>query len=304
MKKTILTCDICNKDVVLLYNNKDIYRSTNNPVKIEDSDISYFGHFDIRFEPALNDKDICEKCILKIIKTEYDDIKQRLIEEGSEVVTFCHELKLLAPDGKLRATDCANPEAMLRIIQSIPSPKAEPFKQWLAKVGYERIKEIENPELATQRTRELYKAKGYPNDWIEKRMRGIAVREKLTDEWDKRGVKGTKEYAILTSEISQATFGMKPQHYKNFKGIGKQHNLRDHMNDLELIFTMLGEAATTEIAQTRDARDFGKNRIAAIEGGKVAGKARKELEIQTGRKVVSKENYLPETKKLKNRSEG
>ena len=187
----------------------------------------------------------------------------------------------------------------MRIIQSIPPPEAEPFKLWLAKVGYERIQEIENPELATERTRALYKAKGYPDSWIDKRMRGIAVREKLTNEWDKRGVKGTKEYAILTAEISQATFGMKPATHKNFKNLAKQHNLRDHMNDLELIFMMLGEASTTEIAQTKDAQGFGSNKLAAIEGGKVAGKARKELEIQTGRRVISKENYLPETKQLK-----
>ncbi|NDE90309.1 MAG: phage antirepressor protein [Alphaproteobacteria bacterium] len=226
-------------------------------------------------------------------------LKQRLKEEGSEVVTFCHELKLLAPDGKLRETDCANTQAMLRIIQSIPSPRAEPFKQWLAKIGYERIQEIENPELATQRTRALYKAKGYPDSWIEKRMRGIAVREKLTDEWDKRGVRGTKEYAILTAEISQATFGIKPQHYKNLKSLKKQHNLRDHMNDLELIFTMLGEAATTEIAQVKNAQGFYENRVVAIEGGKVAGKARKALENQTGKKVITKNNYLSHRKSLK-----
>jgi DNA-damage-inducible protein D len=227
-------------------------------------------------------------------------LKNRLNNEGSgQTITNCNGLKLMAADGRMRMTDCANTETMLRVIQSIPSPKAEPFKLWLARVGYERIQEIENPELATQRTRALYKAKGYPDGWIEKRMRGIAVREKLTGEWDKRGVKGTKEYAILTAEITQATFGMKPKHYKNFKGIGVQHNLRDHMNDLELIFTMLGEAATTEIAQTKNAQGFDKNRVAAIEGGKVAGKARKELEIQSGRRVVSKENYLPTTKRLK-----
>ncbi|MDR3424422.1 MAG: Bro-N domain-containing protein [Alphaproteobacteria bacterium] len=236
----------------------------------------------------------------------WSDLKRKVEQEQGENQLYekIVQLKLPSADGKLYTTDCANTETMLRIIQSVPSPKAEPFKLWLAKIGYERIKEIENPELATQRTRELYKAKGYPNDWIEKRMRGIAVREKLTEEWGKRGVKGTKEYAILTAEISQATFGLKPQQYKNLKSLGKQHNLRDHMNDLELIFTMLGEAATTEIAQTKNAHGFNKNRVAAIEGGKVAGKARKELEVQTGRKVVSKTNYLPETKKIKKRSEG
>jgi len=164
-------------------------------------------------------------------------LKQRLKEEGSELVTFCHGLKLIAPDGKFRETDCANTEGIFRIIQSIPSPKAEPFKRWLAKVGYERVQEIEDPELATKRTRELYKAKGYSDDWIEKRMRGIAIREELTDEWKGRGVKGKPEYAILTSEISKAAFGLTPGEYKNLKGLERE-NLRDHMNDLELIFSI------------------------------------------------------------------
>ena len=173
-------------------------------------------------------------------------LKQRLIEEGSEVVTFCHGLKLQAPDGKMRETDCAHTERIFRIIQSIPSPKAEPFKRWLAKVGYERVQEIENPELATKRTRVLYKAKGYPDDWIEKRMRGIAIREELTDEWKNRGAQEQKDYEILTAEISKATFGVTPNEYKNLKGL-KRENLRDHMDDFELIFTMLGERSTTEI---------------------------------------------------------
>lgn len=225
-------------------------------------------------------------------------LKQRLSEEGSEVVTFCHGLKLLAPDGKMRETDCANTEGIFRIIQSIPSPKAEPFKRWLAKVGYERIQEIEDPELAAKRTRAIYKAKGYSDAWIEKRMRGIEVRETLTDEWKKRGVRENPEYAILTAEISKATFGMTPGQYQKFKGL-KKENLRDHMNDLELIFTMLGEASTTEIAKNKNARGFHKNKIAAKEGGGVAGKARKDLERKSGKKVSTKENYLhtPENKK-------
>ncbi len=161
-------------------------------------------------------------------------LKQRLIEEGSEVVTFCHGLKLAASDGKYYETDCANTEGIFRIIQSIPSPKAEPFKRWLAKVGYERVQEIEDPELATKRTRALYKAKGYSDAWIEKRMRGIAVRDELTNEWKQRGVKEEVEYKILTAEISKATFGMTPGQYKKFKNL-KRENLRDHMNDLELI---------------------------------------------------------------------
>jgi DNA-damage-inducible protein D len=194
--------------------------------------------------------------------------------------------------------NCANTEGIFRIIQSIPSVKAEPFKHWLAKVGYERIQEIENPELATQRTRALYKAKGYSDAWIEKRMRGIEVRETLTEEWKRRGVKENLEYAILTAEISHATFGMTPSQYQKFKGL-KRENLRDHMNDLELIFTMLGEASTTEISTNKNAQGFHENKIAAKEGGSVAGKALKDLEKKSGKKVSTKENYLqtPESKK-------
>jgi len=226
-------------------------------------------------------------------------LKQRLNEEGSELVTKCHGLKLEAPDGKMRETDCANTEGIFRIIQSIPSPKAEPFKRWLAKVGYERVQEIEDPELATKRTRALYKAKGYSDVWIEKRMRGIAVRDELTNEWQKRGVKKGQEYSILTAEISKATFGMTPAEYKEVKGLNRE-NLRDHMTDLELIFSMLGEAATTEIARNTDAQGFIKNKTAAQKGGKIAGEARKKLEIESGKKVLSRENYLqePQVKKL------
>ena len=186
---------------------------------------------------------------------------------------------------------CANTEGIFRLIQSIPSPKAEPFKRWLAKVGYERIQEIEDPELATKRTRALYQAKGYSADWIEKRMRSIAIRDELTDEWKKRGVKEQREYAILTAEISLATFGLTPTQYAEFKRL-KRENLRDHMTDLELIFSMLGEAATTEIARNRDAQGFPQNKQAARSGGKVAGNARRELEKKSGRKVVSRENYI------------
>ncbi|MFA7346516.1 MAG: Bro-N domain-containing protein [Desulfurivibrionaceae bacterium] len=220
-------------------------------------------------------------------------LKQRLSAEGSEVVTFCHGLKLPAPDGKMRQTDCSNTEGLFRIIQSIPSPKAEPFKRWLAKVGYERVQEIENPELATERTKALYRAKGYSDAWIEKRVRGIAVRAELTDEWKKRGVKDEPEYAILTSEISKAAFGLTPTEYKNLKGLERE-NLRDHMTDLELIFSMLGEAATTEITRRHDAQGFGENKTAARKGGRIAGEARENLEKETGEKVVTPENYLVE----------
>jgi len=211
---------------------------------------------------------------------------------------FVHTLPIVTEGGTQRM-NCANTEGIFRIIQSIPSPKAEPFKRWLAKVGYERVQEIEDPELATKRTRALYKAKGYSDNWIEKRMRGIAIREELTDEWNKRGVKEDTEYAILTAEISKAAFGLTPSQYKRLKGL-KRENLRDHMNDLEQIFSMLGEAATTEITRNRDAQGFVESKHAAVEGGGVAGKARKDLESKTGKRVVSRRNYLqqPQDKKL------
>jgi len=226
-------------------------------------------------------------------------MKARVKNEGEfELSTICRQLKLPAEDGKMRETDCANTEGIFRIIQSIPSPKAEPFKRWLAKVGYERVQEIENPELATKRTRMLYKLKGYPEDWIEKRMRGIAIREELTDEWQKRGVKKQREYEILTAEISKATFGVTPSQYKKLKGL-KRQNLRDHMDDLELIFNMLGERVTTEISQQEKPDTFIKNKKVAERGGGVAGNARKQTEKEIGRSVVSSKNYLqtPESRK-------
>jgi hypothetical protein len=223
-------------------------------------------------------------------------------EAGIELSTICRQLKLEASDGKKYETDCASTEGIFRIIQSIPSPKAEPFKRWLAKVGYERIQEIENPELAIKRTRVTYQLKGYSDEWIEKRIRGIEVRKNLTDEWKKRGVKGEDEYSILTSEISKAAFGLTPEEYKKHKGLDKPNeNLRDHMTDLELIFNMLGEAATTEITQKRDVVGFEPNKKAANDGGTVAGNARKDLERQSGRKVVSAVNYkqIPEKRARK-----
>src|SRR3989344_497861 len=185
----------------------------------------------------------------------WSDLKTKLQDEGFEVSEKIGQLKLVAEDGKLRPTDCANTKNMFRIIQSIPSPKAEPFKQWLAQVGYDRVQEIENPELAQQRMKEIYKAKGYSEDWIEKRIRGIAIRDELTDEWKKRGVLEERLYAILTAEISKATFGMTPNEYRKFKGL-KKENLRDHMNDLELIFSMLGERVSTEITRKEDAQGY------------------------------------------------
>lgn len=242
--------------------------------------------------------DVCRALVESVDSGSYwRKLKQRLKEEESQVVTFCHDLKLEAPDGKKYYTNCANTEGVFRIIQSIPSPKAEPFKRWLARVGYERVQEIDDPELATKRTRALYKAKGYPDSWIEKRMRGIEVRETLTDEWKKRNVGADREYAILTAEISKATFGMTPSQYKKFKGL-KRENLRDHMIDLELIFSMLGEASTTEIAKNKNTQGFIQNKKAATEGGAVAGHARRELEQKSGRKVSTRINFIPRRKKL------
>lgn len=195
--------------------------------------------------------------------------------------------------GGTQRINCANVKSLFRIIQSIPSPKAEPFKQWLAQVGYERMKEIENPELAQERMKELYEKKGYPKDWIDKRLRGIAIRQNLTDEWKERGITKEKDYAILTAEISKATFGLTPSEYKNVKGLTKKNqNLRDHMTDLELIFTMLGERVTTEISQQEKPEGFEENKDVARRGGNVAGVARKETEKELGHSVISSENFL------------
>ena len=228
-------------------------------------------------------------------------MKIREKEESTfELSTICRQLKLVSTDGKQYATDCANTEGMFRIVQSIPSPKAEPFKRWLAKVGFERIQEIENPELATRRTRMLYKLKGYSNDWIEKRMRGIAIREELTDEWQKRGAQEDKDYEILTAEISKASFGVTPGEYKKLKGL-KRENLWDHMDDFELIFTMLGERATTEIHRTEDFKGVPKLKSDARSSGAIAGNARKALEHRLKRSIVSKKNFLkaPERQGIK-----
>jgi len=210
-----------------------------------------------------------------------------------ELSTICRQLKLTAPDGKKRETDCANTEGIFRIIQSVPSPKAEPFKQWLARVGKERIDEIENPELGMERVKSIYEKKGYEKSWIDKRMRGISVRQSLTDEWADRGVKRSIDYAILTNDIMQGAFDLKVNEYKEIKGIERE-NLRDHMTDLELIITMLGEATTTQLTQQKDSQGIEKLRSDAIIGGAVAGRTRKDIEKQTNKKVVSRENFLAE----------
>ena len=214
------------------------------------------------------------------------------------MVTNCHQLKLPAEDGKLRLTDCANVKALFRIIQSITSLRAEPFKLWLAKVGYERVQEIENPELAQKRMKELFKQKGYSEEWIEKRVRGIAVRDELTDEWRKRGLQTEREYSILTAEISQATFGMTPSEYKQHKGL-KTENLRDHMDDIELILTMLGEATTTRFTKGRNSEEFIELKKDAIDGGDVAGSTRKDIESKLGKSVVLRDNFLEKTEEEK-----
>lgn len=225
------------------------------------------------------------------------DMKRR--GDGEELSAICRKFSMKNPkNNRTYQTECADVEGMFRIIQSIPSPKAEPIKQWLARTGRERLEEIENPELAIERMRATYLAKGYDEEWIEKRLQSIAIRNELTDEWDQRGVRKGKEYGILTAEISKATFDITPKKHKERKGLERQ-NLRDHMTPLELVFTMLGEASTTEITREEDAQGFDENRDAARAGGKIAGDARKALEDQTGKPVVSRDNYLPKKKQAK-----
>jgi len=223
----------------------------------------------------------------------WSDLKRKLISEGySELYEKIVQLKLLSSDGKFYETDSSDIEGIFRIIQSIPSSKAEPFKQWLAKIGKERVDEIQNPELVMERMKSLYEQKGYPNDWVAKRMRGIAVRNTLTDEWDKRGLKKGIEYAILTNEIMQGTFEMKVDDYKKHKNLSVQHNLRDHMEDIELILTMLAEATTTKLSVDRDSKGFNKLHGDAKEGGEIVGKTRKEIESRSGKKIATQNNFL------------
>ena len=230
----------------------------------------------------------------------WSDLKRDLEVEGyDEVYAQSVQLKMEAPDGKMRVTDAADTRTLLRIIQSIRSPKADPLKQWLAEVGSQRIEEIENPELAMERMRALYEAKGYPKDWIEKRMRGIAVRNELTEEWEERGAQEGLEYAILTNDIAQATFGMGIQEHKLYKGL-KRENIRDHMTDLELILTMLGEATATRLHQDRNTQGFDNLQVDAREAGDVAGNTRRDIEKRTDTNVVSSANYLHLTGSKKN----
>lgn len=216
-------------------------------------------------------------------------LKQRLKEEGNETVTNCHGLKMKAADGKMRLTDVADTEQLFRLIQSIPSPKAEPFKMWLAKVGRERIDEIEDPELGIDRLMETYLRKGYSKEWINQRLKSIEVRKELTDEWENRGVQKGQEFAILTDEITQAWSGLTTKQYKNIKEL-KKENLRDHMTNLELVLNMLAEATTTEISKEKKPKTFEQNRIIANQGGTIAGNTRREIEEKTGKKVVTSKN--------------
>ena len=227
-------------------------------------------------------------------------LKKRELAAGIELSTNCVQLKLEAPDGKLRETDCANTKSLFRIIQSIPSKKAEPFKLWLAQVGYERIEEIENPELGQDRIKEYYELKGYPKEWIDKRLRGIAVRQELTEEWKNRDIKTEKEFAILTNEISKATFGKTVGEYKKFKQLQKKNqNLRDHMTDWELILTMVGEKATTDITKENNSQGFEECKYSANKGGNIAKRTREDIEKNIGKSIVSKENFLPKKKEKK-----
>jgi len=223
----------------------------------------------------------------------WSDLKVKLMSEGFiEVSEKIGQLKMEAPDGKMRETDATDTRTLLRIIQSVPSPKADPLKRWLAEVGTQRLEEIENPELAMTRMRELYEQKGYPQEWTEKRMRGIAIRNELTDDWEKRGAEEGREYAILTNEIARATFGVGIQDHKLKKSLKARHNLRDHMTDLELILNMLGEATATAIHRERDSQGFDRLQVDARDAGNVAGRTRQDIERQTGTPVVSSENYL------------
>ncbi len=244
--------------------------------------------------------DVVEALTDSVNPTDYlKKLRKRDEILSSYLGTNCPLVEMLTETGKKRKTLAANVKGLFRIIQSIPSPKAEPFKQWLAQVGYERMLEIENPELAQERMKELYEKKGYPKDWIDKKLRGIAIRQNLTDEWKRRGIDSEMDYAILTAEISKATFGMTPSEYKAYKGLTKKNqNLRDHMDDLELIFTMLGERVTTEISQQEAPETFEESRQIAKRGGKVAGVARKETEKELGRSVSTPNNYLPERNTL------
>ena len=263
-------------------NNKIVLFESKQIRRIEIDGKTYFAVVDVI--EILTDSDKPRDYWYRLKKRELDG-------GGTELSTFCRHFKIPAADGKMRETECADTEGLLRIIQSVPSPKAEPFKRWLAQVGMERIEEIENPELGIERIREIYLAKGYTEEWVNSRLKTIDIRKQLTEEWQQRGVKEGQEYAILTSEIAKATFGLTPNEHAKYKGLEKQ-NLRDHMTNLELIFTMLGEEMTRSIAIDDDAKGFNENHEAAIKGGTIAGNARRNVEKERGKPVVSPQNFL------------
>ena len=269
------------KDALVVFQDKRIRRIWHN-------DRWYFSVIDV----------VCALETSSIPKRYWSDLKSKLSAEGFEPYDKIVHLKMQAEDGKLRFTDCADTKDMFRIIQSIPSKKAEPFKRWLAQVGYERIEEIENPELGQDRIKRYYELKGYPKDWIDKRLRGIAIRQELTEEWKNRDIQEQKDFAILTNEITKATFGKTIKEYKDFKKLEKvNQNLRDHMTDWELILTMVGEKATTDITISKDSKGFMECKDSAIEGGTIAKNTRKELEQKIGKPLVSDDNYLDLTEK-------
>ena len=271
------------KNKLIVFQDKKIRRTWHN-------DEWYFSVIDI--VQVLTDSDNP--------RNYWSMLKTREQDAGIELSTNCVQLKLEAPDGKLRETDCANTKSLFRIIQSIPSPKAEPFKLWLAQVGYERVQEIENPEIGQDRIKEYYTLKGYPKEWIDKRLRGIAIRQELTDEWKNRDIKTEQEFAILTNEITKATFGKTVGEYKEFKQLQKKNqNLRDHMTDWELILTMIGEKATKDITKEKDSQRFTECKDSAIKGGNIAKRTREDIEENLGKSIVSKENFLPKQKEKK-----
>jgi hypothetical protein len=264
---------------IVLFDDKKVRRHWD-----DNAEVWYFSVIDV--VAVLTDQADAQKA-----RKYWNKLVQRLRTEGSEVVTNCHRLKLMAPDGKMRLTDCASTKGLLRLIQSIPSPKAEPFKVWLAKVGDERIDEMHDPELSIERALETYLAKGYSKEWINQRLKSIEVRKELTDEWDKRGVEKGKEYAILTNEITKAWSDMSVKGYKAIKNL-KKENLRDNMTNMELVLNMLAEATTKEISKSKTPVNFAENKKIAHEGGTIAGNARKEIEAKTGKKIVSSINAI------------
>lgn len=253
------------------------------------------------------DKELWFFAVVDVIKVLTDSnnpqvywrvLKKRLIDEGSnETVTKCNGLKMIANDGKMRLTDVADTETLFRLIQSIPSPNAEPFKLWLARVGYERLEETADPEIAINRALKTYLQKGYSQEWVNLRLKSIEIRKDLTDEWENRGVNEGLEFAILTNEITKAWTGMTTKEYKSLKNL-KKENLRDNMTNMELVLNMLAETATTEISKTKKPKSFGQNKVVAREGGSVAGSARKDIESKTGKKVITGKNAR-ELKRLK-----